>query len=125
MIESSHTWALFIGDLITSIIAPFKCEERHDLPDLFLLRALKLAFLFNLQNRPYPSLPGATSRSDRRTYPKIAIRNFSGDAVLVASAVTASEPHFAHPHKLRWREGKTEKGVCSANISVSAGLIKR
>lgn len=66
--------------------------------------------------KPTTSIPGANSSAEKRTYPTLAIRNFEGDAVVVVSCVSAEEPFRAHPHKLVWREGKTEKGVCSANI---------
>eukprot|EP00095_Tigriopus_kingsejongensis_P012558 maker-scaffold1273_size51358-snap-gene-0.9 protein:Tk12558 transcript:maker-scaffold1273_size51358-snap-gene-0.9-mRNA-1 annotation:"embryonic polarity" len=68
------------------------------------------------KTKPPSSIPGVTSTPEKKTYPAIGIRNFDGDAVVVVSCVSGEEPHRAHPHKLVWREGKTEKGVCSANV---------
>lgn len=70
------------------------------------------------QGRSIGSLQGEFSTPEEKTYPRIAIRGYSGDAIVVVSCVTSEKPYKAHPHKLIWKDAtKNDKGVCSASIS--------
>ena len=61
----------------------------------------KLRFRYECEGRGAGALQGKTSTSDKKTFPKIQIRGYTGPAVVVVSCVTHdSEKPKAHPHML-------------------------
>ena len=66
-------------------------------------------------------MQGANSTSEKRTFPKIQLRGFTGKAFVVVSCVTHdSENPKAHPHKLvspaRGGTNNCKNGVCTAQV---------
>ena len=47
----------------------------------------------SLQGRSIGSLQGEFSTPEEKTYPRIAIRGYSGDAIVVVSCVTGEKPY--------------------------------
>ena len=45
------------------------------------------------QGRSIGSLQGEFSTPEEKTYPRIAIRGYSGDAIVVVSCVTSEKPY--------------------------------
>merc|ERR1712013_377537 len=84
----------------------------------------KLRFRYECEGRGAGALQGATSSSEKKTFPKIQIRGYSGPAVVVVSCVTHdSDKPKAHPHMLVspasvGRDG-CKKGVCTQHVSSS------
>jgi len=82
----------------------------------------KLRFRYECEGRGAGALQGKTSTSDKKTFPKIQIRGYTGPAVVVVSCVTHdSEKPKAHPHMLVspasvGRDG-CKKGVCTQHVS--------
>ena len=61
----------------------------------------KLRFRYECEGRGAGALQGATSSSEKKTFPKIQIRGYTGPAVVVVSCVTHdSDKPKAHPHML-------------------------
>ena len=46
-----------------------------------------------MQGRSIGSLQGEFSTPEEKTYPRIAIRGYSGDAIVVVSCVTSEKPY--------------------------------
>ena len=72
-------------------------------------------------------MQGANSTSEKRTFPKIQLRGFTGKAFVVVSCVTHdSENPKAHPHKLvspaRVGTNNCKNGVCTAQV-ISPDMI--
>ena len=66
-------------------------------------------------------MQGANSTAEKRTFPKIQLRGFTGKAFVVVSCVTHdSENPKAHPHKLvspaRGGTNNCKNGVCTAQV---------
>jgi len=82
----------------------------------------KLRYRYQCEGRGAGALQGQTSNSDRKTFPKIQIVGYKGQAVVVVSCVTHdSDPPKAHPHNLVspasvGRDG-CKKGVCTVNVN--------
>ena len=61
----------------------------------------KLRFRYECEGRGAGALQGATSTAEKKMFPKIQIRGYTGPAVVVVSCVTHdSEKPKAHPHML-------------------------
>jgi len=84
----------------------------------------KLRFRYECEGRGAGALQGATSSAEKKTFPKIQIRGYTGPAVVVVSCVTHdSDKPKAHPHMLVspasvGRDG-CKKGVCTQHVSSS------
>jgi len=84
----------------------------------------KLRFRYECEGRGAGALQGATSTAEKKTFPKIQIRGYTGPAVVVVSCVTHdSDKPKAHPHMLVspasvGRDG-CKKGVCTQHVSSS------
>lgn len=50
-------------------------------------------FRYECEGRSAGSIPGNTSRPERKTFPTIQIRNYEGRAMVVVSCVTKDEPY--------------------------------
>lgn len=82
----------------------------------------KLRFRYECEGRGAGALQGATSTTDKKSFPKIQILGYTGPAVVVVSCVThdADKPR-AHPHMLVspasvGRDG-CKKGVCTQHVN--------
>lgn len=64
-------------------------------------------FRYVSENRLNGSIEGANRTSTKRSYPKIEISNYTGDAEIVISCVSDTKPFYSHPHKLT-----SDKGGC-------------
>lgn len=64
-------------------------------------------FRYISENRLNGSIEGANTTSTNRSYPKIEISNYTGDAEIIISCVSDTKPFYSHPHKLT-----SEKGGC-------------
>ena len=61
----------------------------------------KLRFRYECEGRGAGALQGATSTAEKKMFPKIQIRGYTGPAVVVVSCVTHdSDKPKAHPHML-------------------------
>jgi len=84
----------------------------------------KLRFRYECEGRGAGALQGATSTAEKKMFPKIQIRGYTGPAVVVVSCVTHdSDKPKAHPHMLVspasvGRDG-CKKGVCTQHVSSS------
>lgn len=82
----------------------------------------KLRFRYECEGRGAGALQGASSSTDRKTFPKIQIVGYTGPAVVVVSCVTHdSDTPKAHPHMLVspasvGRDG-CKKGVCTSHVN--------
>lgn len=82
----------------------------------------KLRFRYECEGRGAGALQGASSSTERKTFPKIQIVGYTGPAVVVVSCVTHdSETPKAHPHMLVspasvGRDG-CKKGVCTSHVN--------
>jgi Rel/ankyrin family protein len=82
----------------------------------------KLRFRYECEGRGAGALQGATSTTERKTFPKIRIVGYNGPAVVVVSCVTHdSDKPKAHPHMLVspasvGRDG-CKKGVCTSHVN--------
>merc|ERR1719432_194859 len=84
----------------------------------------KLRFRYECEGRGAGALQGATSTAEKKMFPKIQIRGYTGPAVVVVSCVTHdSDKPKAHPHMLVspasvGRDG-CKKGDCTQHVSSS------
>ena len=81
-----------------------------------------LRFRYQCEGRGAGALQGERSTTEKKSFPKIQIVNYTGPAVVVVSCVTHdSDPPKTHPHNLVspasvGRDG-CKKGVCTMNIN--------
>lgn len=80
-----------------------------------------LRFRYECEGRSAGSLPGASSTSEKKTFPKIQIVGYNGRAVVVVSCVTVDAPYRPHPHNLVGKDG-CKKGVCTMEIGMNTHL---
>jgi len=82
----------------------------------------KLRFRYECEGRGAGALQGASSTTERKTFPKIQIVGYTGPAVVVVSCVTHdSDTPKSHPHMLVspasvGRDG-CKKGVCTSHVN--------
>lgn len=62
-------------------------------------------FRYASEGRLKGSIEGANTTPQSKTFPKIEISNFTGDAEIVISCVSDTKPYRQHPHKLTAENG--------------------
>ncbi|XP_026675878.1 embryonic polarity protein dorsal-like isoform X2 [Diaphorina citri] len=73
----------------------------------------KVRFRYECEGRSAGSIMGANSTLECKSYPKIMIRNYVGDAHLVVSCVSKDSPYRSHPHKLVSKDNCTNGIFCA------------
>jgi len=105
-----------------TILEPKVVEQKPFVRILEQPASHKLRYRYKCEGRGAGALQGERSTSDKKSFPKIQIVNYTGPAVVVVSCVTHdSDPPKTHPHNLVspasvGRDG-CKKGVCTMNIN--------
>merc|ERR1712227_1046887 len=104
------------------ILEPKVVEQKPFVRILEQPASHKLRYRYKCEGRGAGALQGERSTTDKKSFPKIQIVNYTGPAVVVVSCVTHdSDPPKTHPHNLVspasvGRDG-CKKGVCTMNIN--------
>lgn len=72
-------------------------------------------FRYACEGKSHGGIQGATSRKDKKTFPTVRLRNYSGPVKVVASLVTDDENPKPHPHELVGQH--CDNGVCTVLAS--------
>merc|ERR1712227_807347 len=105
-----------------TILEPKVVEQKPFVRILEQPASHKLRYRYKCEGRGAGALQGERSTTDKKSFPKIQIVNYTGPAVVVVSCVTHdSDPPKTHPHNLVspasvGRDG-CKKGVCTMNIN--------
>merc|ERR1712012_1136702 len=105
-----------------TILEPKVVEQKPFVRILEQPASHKLRYRYKCEGRGAGALQGERSTSDKKSFPKIQIVNYSGPAVVVVSCVTHdSDVPKTHPHNLVspasvGREG-CKKGVCTVYVN--------
>merc|ERR1711868_351086 len=105
-----------------TILEPKVVEQKPFVRILEQPASHKLRYRYKCEGRGAGALQGERSTTEKKSFPKIQIVNYSGPAVVVVSCVTHdSDPPKTHPHNLVspasvGRDG-CKKGVCTMNIN--------
>lgn len=72
-------------------------------------------FRYESEQRFNKAISGCSSTEKNQTYPKIEIRDYTGEVCVIISCVTKNEPYRQHPHKIfsTNSEAKMKYGIYS------------
>lgn len=88
-------------------------DENHE-PYLDIIEHPKgrgFRFRYSCEGPSHGGIPGASSDKNKKTYPAVQIRNYSGYARIVVQLVTNEENPRLHPHSLVGKQ--CQNGICT------------
>ncbi|XP_038074909.1 putative transcription factor p65 homolog [Patiria miniata] len=120
--ESSKPSTSAKGGLDMSVLDSFLIGDNDAPADPYLEiveqpKQKDLRFRYECEGRSAGSLLGVKTTSDRKTYPTVKIKNYTGKAKIVACLVTRQTPHQLHPNGLVGKLCKN--GICSISTDIN------
>lgn len=95
-----------------------KMMHQHHQPQIVITEQPKqrgMRFRYECEGRSAGSIPGASTTSDRKTWPTIQVINYTGEVLIRVSLVSKDTPPRPHPHSLVGKD--CMNGICQVRVN--------